>query len=155
MKQAVVACAIAVGLMSVASVASAQGGKLTADDYLEIQQLYVKYAHTIDLGDAEGWADTFTPDGVFAGSKGRDQLIEFAEGIYGRGGTTRHWNSQVLITPTAEGADGSCYLLMVDTATQPPNITVSGIYRDKLVKTANGWRFKSRDAAIEPPAGSR
>ena len=152
MKYAVVACAIVVGLLSVAS---AQGGKLTADDYLEIQQLYVKYAHTIDLGDAEGWADTFTPDGVFANAQGRDELIEFAAGIYSRGGTTRHWNSQVLITPTAEGADGSCYLLMVDTNTQPPNITVSGIYRDKIVKTANGWRFKSRDATIELPSGNQ
>ena len=155
MKYAAVMCAIVVGLMSVASGASAQSGKLTADDYLEIQQLYAQYAHTLDLGDAEGWADTFTPDGVFGNSKGRAELVKFAEGFYNRGGSARHWNSQVLITPTAEGADGSCYLLLVDTSSQPASITVSGIYQDKIVKTPNGWRFKTRVATIERPAGSQ
>lgn len=155
MKYAAVMCAVVMSLMSVAAVASAQGGKLTADDHVEIQQLYAQYAHTLDLGDAEGWADTFTPDGVFGNSKGRDELITFAQGFYDRGGSARHWNSQVLITPTAEGADGSCYLLLVDTSSQPVGITVSGIYTDKIVKTANGWRFKERVATIERPSGSQ
>ena len=120
-----------------------------------IQQLYARYAHTLDLGDAEGWADTFTPDGVFANSKGRAELITFAEGFYGRGGDARHWNSQVLITPTAEGADGSCYLLLVNTGAQPVSITVSAIYQDKIVKIAAGWRFQERVATVEMPAGSQ
>ena len=156
MKYAAVMCAMVVGLMSVTSVASAQSGKMTADDYVEIQQLYAQYAHTLDhLGDAEGWADTFTPDGVFANSKGRDELVKFAEGFYGRGGSARHWNSQVLITPTADGADGSCYLLLVDTSSQPASITVSGIYNDKIVKTSSGWRFKERVADVERPSGGQ
>ena len=155
MKHAAVICAVVLGLISVAVPASAQSGKLTADDYLEIQQLYARYAHTLDLGDAEGWADTFTPDGVFGNSKGRDELVTFAEGFYGRGGSARHWNSQVLITPTADGADGSCYLLLVDTGSQPTSITVAGIYTDKIVKTSAGWRFSERTATIDRPSGSQ
>ena len=156
MKYVLSMCAMVICLVSVASVSAGQGsGGLTGEDYVEIQQLYARYAHTLDLGDAEGWADTFTPDGVFADSKGRAELITFAEGFYGRGGDARHWNSQVLITPTADGADGSCYLLLVNTAAQPVSITVSGIYQDKIVKTPAGWRFQERVATIERPAGSQ
>ena len=157
MKYAFSMCVMAICLVSVASVNAGQGsgGRLTAEDHIEVQQLYVRYAHTLDLGDAEGWADTFTPDGVFANSKGRAELITFAKGFYDGGGAARHWNSQVLITPTAEGADGSCYLLLVDTGVQPVGITVSGIYQDKIVKTPAGWRFQERVATIERPAGSQ
>ena len=48
------------------------------------------------------------------------------------------------ITPTAEGADGACYLMLWNTSGRPATIIVSAIYRDKLVKTVDGWRFKSR-----------
>ena len=142
-----------VGIVPPISISVTAGaGELTAEDYIEIQQLYVQYAHTLDLGDAEGWADTFTEDGVFGEAKGRTGLVDFAKGFFDRGGSDRHWNSQVLITPTAEGADGSCYLLLIDTSVQPVGITVSGIYTDKIVKTPNGWRFKNRIAKLEMPS---
>ncbi len=137
----------AVCLLSVASVGAAQGdgGTFTAQDYIEIQQLYAKYAQTLDLGDAEGWADTFTADGIFGETVGHDALKMFADGFFASfEGAARHWNSQLIVTPTAEGADGGCYLLLVDTRTQPIGLTVAGIYADKLVKTAAGWRFQER-----------
>ncbi len=43
----------------------AAAGGLSAQDYFEIQQLYARYNNAIDSGDAEGWAATFTSDGVF------------------------------------------------------------------------------------------
>ena len=135
-------------LLSAAAAADAQGGggdAFTAQDYVEIQQLYAKYAQTLDLGDAEGWADTFTADGVFGETVGHAALKTFAEGFFGNfDGAARHWNSQLIVTPTAEGADGGCYLLLVDTRTQPAGLTVAGIYADKLVKTPAGWRFQER-----------
>ena len=141
------------GLSAALNAEQGGGGSLTADDYVEIQQLYAQYAHALDLGDAQAWADTFTPDGVFSDAKGREELVAFAKGFDENfAGHARHWNSQVLITPTANGADGSCYLLLVDTSVQPVGISVSGIYEDKIVKTAAGWRFQKRVAAIESPA---
>ena len=133
-------------LLSVAAAGAAQdGGAFTAQDYVEIQQLYAKYAQTLDLGDAQGWADTFTADGVFGEAVGHTALKAFAEGFFGNfDGAARHWNSQLIVTPTAEGADGGCYLLLVDTRTQPAGLTVAGIYEDKLVKTPAGWRFQER-----------
>lgn len=135
-------------VLSAASAGTAQGGgadAFTAQDYVEIQQLYAKYAQTLDLGDAQGWADTFTADGIFGETVGHAALKTFAEGFFGNfDGAARHWNSQLIVTPTAEGADGGCYLLLVDTRTQPAGLTVAGIYADKLVKTPAGWRFQER-----------
>ena len=149
-----VLAALVVGLAVVgASPAAAQS--LTPDDYAEIHELYARYNQTIDSGDAEGWADTFTPDGVFANATDRAGLVEFAANFHkGQGGAARHWNSNILITPTAEGADGSCYLLLWNTGVRPPTIIVSAIYRDKLVKTGDGWRFKSRTTEMDQAAGS-
>ena len=69
--------ALALAVAGVGSAAAQQ--KLTAQDYTEIDQLYARYNFSIDSGDAEGWADTFTPDGVFGGNtEGRAALVEFA-----------------------------------------------------------------------------
>ena len=57
-------------------------GTLTSQDHDEIRQLYARYAHTIDTGDAEGWADTFTVDGVFGNAHGRAALVEFVHTVY-------------------------------------------------------------------------
>ena len=154
MKRAIIS-AIAVGILVVASSSAAQNSSLTADDYIEIQQLYAKYAHALDLGDGEGWANTFTPDGVFGETKGHDQLTAFADGFMESfDGAARHWNTQIVITPTADGAHGSCYLLLVDTRSQPAGLTVAGIYQDTVVKTSDGWRFKERVFTMDAPTGS-
>jgi SnoaL-like domain len=62
-----------------------------------------------------------------------------------RGGAfLQHWNTQLVITPTADGARGSAYMMLVDRRTQPPSITSVYEYDDEIVRTAGGWRFKSR-----------
>jgi hypothetical protein len=51
-----------------------------------------------------------------------------------------------VITPTPEGADGTCFLLLVVVGggINPPKLSDSMVYHDKLVKTKDGWRFKQR-----------
>ena len=57
------------------TVVHAQHGaaKLTTQDYIDIQQR-MRVNIAIDTGDGEGWAGTFTPDGVFNTNKGHDAL---------------------------------------------------------------------------------
>ena len=142
-----------VGVVGAASVQPQGGETLTPEDYAEIHQLYARYAHTLDSGDADGWARTFTSDGVFANAQGYDGLVGFATNFHEQqSGHARHWNSQVMITPSAEGANGACYLFLYDTGVRPPSVIAAGIYRDTLVKTANGWRFKTRAVEIDRPA---
>lgn len=137
--------------------ALAQTHKLSADDYIEIQQLYAKYNTAIDSGDAEGWAATFTPDGVFNTFKGHDALVGFIKQWRERmgGAARRHWNTNLVITPTAEGASGTVYLFLMDVSAKPPAIQTTAKYDDQLVKTADGWRFKHRQTkgdSAPPPA---
>ena len=114
----------------------------TAQDYIDITQLYAAYNNAIDGGYAEKYADLFTPDGAFNDLVGREALVAF---VKRRGETTqRHWNANLTITPTPEGANGTVYLLLVDVAAKPPAIALAASYVDTLVKTSDGWRFKKR-----------
>ena len=147
---------------------------LTAQDYIEIQQLAARYAYAIDKCTNSGYdyAELYTSDGVFSIAdengvpgtpkfEGRDRLAEAAGG--GKGGcidpktvpdrySMSHIVANHVITPTAEGATGKSYLLVVgfgdptarETARQPVRAYAWGGYDDVYVKTAEGWRFKSR-----------
>ena len=146
---AVIAAAIAI-TVGCFSLAHAQEGKragsLTADDYIEIQQLYVRYNISLDAGDAETYAQTFVPDGVFNKNVGHDALSAFANNWHDnmKGANMRHWNTNLAIMPAAGGAKGSVYLLLVDVSVKPPAISAAAKYDDQLVKTPQGWRFSKR-----------
>jgi hypothetical protein len=130
----------------------ATAAKLTADDYIEIQQLYGNYAHALDKGEGERFASTFVLDGEFTGGRGPGQGSEVRNPIKGedallkmgsRGGL-RHFNANLVITPTPEGAKGSVYLLLFNARNIPATIVETAIYEDTLVKTPQGWKFKKR-----------
>ena len=92
-------------------------------------------------------------DGVFGNSEGRAGLVQFAEGFHAQqDGHARHWNNNVHVTSTAEGAEGTTYLQLWNVGVRPQTIIVTGIYHDTLVKTADGWRFKTRRVEVDRPA---
>lgn len=136
--------------------ALAQSG-FTAQDYIEIEQLYARYNDAIDTGNADAWVGTFVADGVFNTFKGQEGLRTFVEQYKGKmnGTRWRHWNTNLRITPTASGASGAVYLMLIDVSAKPPAISSAAQYTDELVKTPQGWRFKSRatrpDTAPPPP----
>jgi SnoaL-like domain len=147
---------------------------LTAQDYIDIQHLNSRYGYAIDKCTNSGYdyADLYTPDGVFGIAdadgtpgtvkyEGRDRLAEADGG--GKNGCVdpktvpdryamSHMVANLVITPAPGGATGKSYLLTVtigdptnkDTANQPTRAYEWGRYDDFYVKTANGWRFKTR-----------
>ena len=139
-------------------------GRLTAQDRLDIQELYWRYAHGHDFRDAELVASAFAEDGVFQVSPtratvGRKQIFEsLSAGFAGRGADSgrRHWQNAWRITPTPEGARGRVYWFALEVGTgnpidglpvdghRGPSFRSTGYYEDVYVKTAEGWRFKSR-----------
>jgi hypothetical protein len=136
--------------------AQSAGRTLTAQDFVEIQQLYAKYNWALDAGDSEAYAATFTPDGAFNNNIGHDAIVKFADTFHaGMGAHVRHWNTNLMITPSADGATGQVYLVLVDFATKPPTIATSASYSDQLVKTPQGWRFKKRQTKGDPTPAAK
>jgi hypothetical protein len=141
--------------------------KLTPQDYIDIQQLVEGYPYKIDYCTNSGYdyADMYADDGVFGVAsewnspakthiwyRGREQLAEAAGG--GKAGCkvrppsktgtrVHHIQTSLVITPTATGAVGKSTLLATGVG-GPTGIEWQGGYEDSYVKTAKGWRFKSR-----------
>src|ERR1019366_8631451 len=148
---------VAIVLVAGSAWLGAQAGSktLTAQDLVDIQQLYARYNWTLDAGDAEGYASTFIPDGVFNNNVGHDAIVKFANTFHtGLGAHVHHWNTNLMILPTPDGASGQVYLVLVDFATKPASIATSATYSDELVRTPQGWRFKKRATKgdVAPPA---
>ena len=145
--------------------AEAKSNAFTALDYQEITQLINRYAYGIDTCANNGYdyANLFTTDGVFidknsdagfaAGgrvlAKGRDALATLVGGGE-RGCKTKlvwtDWSHLMLnheITPTADGATGRVYLVQLG-MNGPGSVARHGGYEDVYVRTAEGWKIKSR-----------
>jgi hypothetical protein len=76
---------------------------------------------------------------------GTEKLAALATWFKDRNGfTERHVNTNLLLTPTADGAKGTMYLNQLTIKPKPPTWSTSGVYNDTLVRTPNGWRFKQR-----------
>jgi hypothetical protein len=91
---------------------------------------------------------------VFNNNAGHDAIVTFANTFHaGLGAHVHHWNTNLMITPSAGGASGQVYLVLVDFANKPATIATSATYTDELVKTAQGWRFKKRATKgdVAPP----
>jgi hypothetical protein len=120
---------------------------LSADDRFAIQDLYSRYNHAIDSGDGEGWAATFTPNGMFESAlgveTGRAALAAFANKL-GQQYRMRHWINNLLVEETPGGATGRCYLLGYVLGGEQPAVGSVAIYHDEMEKTADGWRFAKR-----------
>ena len=141
--------------------AAVQVKALTAQDYIDIRALASQYAYGLDSGAENGtgsvYANVFAEDAEFHGppatpggtpfnAAGRDELRQFA--VPGRGTAyVRHFMTNHLIEASPEGARGKVYLLVIDIAREarPTSVNMGGHYEDVYVKTAEGWRIKSRN----------
>jgi hypothetical protein len=144
---------------------------LTAQDYIDIQQLLNRYAFALDTCSNNGYdyADLYTPDGVFywgiGGRKsvGREALAEAAGGgkqkcqklktANRENPIQTHMTVNAVIEPSPEGAIGKSYLVYPGVQGISGDGTHNGHvggYQDVYVKTDKGWRFKKR-IHIFPP----
>jgi len=140
---------------------------LSADDYIEIHQLYSFYARDVDPGSTRNASWMFTDDAVAQMGTRRytgPELKDFyAQVPRNQSAGVRHFNSTYVIVGTPEGARGSSYMMQVERRAEkgPVEVTLFGKYEDKFVKTRDGWRFTERiwtpdsfRGSIEPVAAS-
>ena len=86
--------------------------------------------------------------------EGTERLSSMASDFHRINGlNARHVYTNLRITPAPDGARGFVYFNQLDVSTLPPTTTVTGIYEDTLVKTADGWRFKKRVHTHDAPYG--
>jgi hypothetical protein len=129
---------------------STKGPSLTVEDYIDIQQLVSRYPYALDVDPDEGasYASLFTPDAVFRQprTEGREALAKLAASAPHGPLFVRHFITNHVIDPTPEGATGKEYLVVIDIGENgmPSSIFLGGHYDDVYVKTAEGWRFKTR-----------
>jgi hypothetical protein len=136
---------------------TAANGSLSVMDYLQIEQLIASYGHALDSGFGKGdngdaYAGLYTKDGVaFTNTKGYDALAVLAREQPRGPKYVRHYLTNHVIEPSAEGATGKAYLAVLDIGEggKPGTIFLGGHYEDTFVRTADGWRIKTRN--LFPP----
>jgi hypothetical protein len=136
----------------------------TLEAMLALMTLEAEYARSWDTADADGWADVFTPDGVFelvgtAGRptrayEGRGALKEFCE-TFNRLWTGLHLMHLPQITVEGDTARSRVHFEWTAVARTDPDHTVQrrvhGYYQVTYRNTADGWRMLRR---VEHGVGS-
>src|SRR5262249_28676808 len=105
------------------------------EDHEEIRQLLARYCHTVDAGDADGFADCFSEDGVFDANgdliEGREAIRKWCQGYRPRVTPLRHVTANPLITVNGDEAEASSYLFLL-TPREQRGVLTTGTYRDRL-----------------------
>ena len=131
---------------------------LTNDDRVEIRDLISRYNKAIDTGDADGYANTFTPDGQFIGIvgtfNGRDELRAFAEAYsteeqYAEFYSAQHWVTNVVADGDADEATVFSHIQMVKPLPEGGTILLVGHYDDIVRKVDGEWLFAQRIVASD------
>jgi hypothetical protein len=136
---------------------------LTPQDYIDIQQLVSNYAYALDGNTDSGatYASLFAPGAIFGRprTEGRDNLAALANREPHGAKYVRHFITNHVIEPAPGGATGREYAVIIDIdeGGAPGRIFLGGRYDDEYVKTAQGWKFKTRTFTpsrvdVRPPA---
>jgi len=103
---------------------------LSTDDLIEIQQLLARYAVFITQGDLDGVIAVFTPD----------RLDEFPA-LVAAAPKGLFLTGTAAIDLSGDTATGTQPLCFIDHATHDMRI---GYYNDTYLRTAEGWRLRTR-----------
>lgn len=123
--------------------------------YTEVQQFYAQHMHLLDVGDAAGWAATFTEDATVQlpgqppvrsranlEAAVRANLAQMAE----RHETQRHWHGMVAVEPVGEDeVRVHCYALVFATRDGgDPRLHRACTCDDTLLRAGGRWLVRRR-----------
>lgn len=136
---------------------------MTAADYEAIRQLFARYSHTLDFGDAEGFVECFTPTGVLDSSspeeglgglhQGHDELRKFvAVSLEYTAGRVRQSAVNQLIEGDGASARASSFVIVTRDYGPPlvpghvtySTLVTTGMYFDELSKVDGRWHLSRR-----------
>ena len=160
------------GVVTVAALTAglwAQGGSapsFSALDYYQIKQLHARFSHGFDTAADNGnlMAGVFTDDGVLkdeAGKtiEGRINLAQYARSNpLATPTNVSHYVTNVVVDAVPGGAVGRSDVMVGRREAGNPRgaFSLGGEYVDVFVRTAAGWRIRSREfckvgASVTPP----
>jgi hypothetical protein len=113
---------------------------LSTDDLIEIQQLLARYAVFITQGDLDGVIAVFTPDGTYSAFGDTYRLDEFPA-LVAAAPKGLFLTGTAAIDLSGDTATGTQPLCFIDHATHDMRI---GYYNDTYLRTAEGWRLRTR-----------
>ena len=128
-------------------------------DRLAIEELFARYAHTVDGYDGPGWVNCFTADGIFevmgedgtgVQFAGHDALNRFVEAHIRLLPGTRHVMSNHLIEFDSETvAEHVCTLS--GTLSRPESVYVfaNGYYRSRVECQDGAWKIRHRRVYLD------
>ena len=152
------------------------GRRLPIEDELEIRNMFARYGHLLDGGDARGWAGLFTEDAKWTrvnspprdlgGSglpaetvQGRADLEQMAIDVVQKRfrGLCRHQMTDVSVEAgeTPDAARGLSRALITEWLDGPGKLAMVGNYKLEFARTADGWRIKSIACRLVPVASRK
>ena len=141
---------------------------MSIEDQLAIQDVIARYSQTYDGLDADGFALLFVEDGVFevfvVGTPAAVVWLQSRAAIHAwaatrlearRGALTsrHHQSGTVFDALTADTAETRTIVLVTHqrTGESAPRPKLTGVYHDRWLKTAAGWRLARRTAYVDGP----
>jgi hypothetical protein len=120
----------------------AEGSFDSVADVVEINQLLARYAVTISQGDIDGLVAVFTADGTYSAFGDTFGLAEFPS-LVAAAPKGLFMTGTAVVSGDASGvaASGTQPLCFIDQATHEMRI---GYYNDTYLRTADGWRLRTR-----------
>lgn len=113
---------------------------MCTDDLVQISQLLARYAVAITQGDIDGLLAVFTPDGSYSAFGDTYPLEEFP-GLVAAAPKGLFLTATAAIELSGDTATGTQPLCFIDHATHELRI---GYYNDTYLRTAGGWRLRTR-----------
>ncbi|OHV06378.1 nuclear transport factor 2 family protein [Mycobacterium talmoniae] len=110
------------------------------EDLVEIQQLLARYAVTITQGDIDGLVAVFTPDGTYS-AFGETYALDRFPVLVDAAPKGLFMTGTAVVDIDGDTAAGTQPLCFIDHATHDMRI---GYYNDTYLRTADGWRLKTR-----------
>ncbi len=135
-------------------------GAASAKDWLAINDLFIRYATSLDRGDVEGLVGCFTADatiespaiGRFSGVKGIRAFAERnARFQKQQRAQLRHVVSNLRVEVRGNRARAFCYLLDFLTRNGKTRLLSPGEYDCRLVKIGGEWKFERRLVVMDLP----
>lgn len=125
------------------------------DLYAEVRTYYARQMRRVDSLDIEGFADTFTEDGVVVHSNGvrAEGRAEMVAGMYKslpryRDVAVRHWFDHLLIEPTEDGELKVSYYSLVTLVNTAGEVVFEPTFTVEDVLVRRDGRLLTRERVI-------